>query len=50
MAGFVIQPGMQEKVSLGIINSINGSVGSGEASRKKTATKFQVKDSKIRSS
>lgn len=48
MAGFVIQPGMQEKVSLGIINSINGSVGSGEASRKKT--KFWVKDSKIRSS
>lgn len=37
-AVFLIQLGMLDLISLGIINSINGRVGSGEASRKKTAT------------
>lgn len=44
MAVFIIQQGMRDQISLGMINSINQSVGIGEASRKNTATKFQVRD------
>lgn len=46
-AVFIIQLGMLDQISLGMINSINRSVGSGEASRKKTATKFQVRDTEF---
>lgn len=40
---FYYTVGNVDKISLGMISSINQSVGSGEASRMKTATKFQVR-------